>query len=297
MPSLEQYAAFVETVERGSLTAAAKHLGRSLQSVSRALATLEDELGVELVRRTTRRMQPSPAGVIFHQRMKAALADIEHARAEATRENARIGGVFRVGASVLFAPNYVTPAAIAFLQRFPALEIDLVLADSIADLIEERLDVAIRIGDLKASSLKARRITQLRRVIVASPTYLARHGLPRTPSDLARHACVVRTFGPEGDSWPLTIDGNTTRIPVRGVFRCNDAASANVAVILGAGLGLVPLWQVRAELDQGRLELVLSDHEPPPVPVHAVWPGNAGTPARTRMFVDMLIARLSGERI
>ena len=297
VPSLEQYLAFVQTADRGSLTAAAKHLGCSLQSVSRALAALEDELGIELIRRTTRRMQLSPAGLVFHQRIKAALADIEHACAEASHESARIGGLFRVGASVMFAPNYVAPAVVGFLQRFPDLEIELVLADSVADLIAERLDVAIRIGDLSASSLKVRRLANLRRVVVASPIYLARHGEPRVPSDLARHACVVRTSGPEGDSWPMTIGGKPTNVAVRGTLRCNDAASANAAVVLGAGLGLAPLWQVRADLDQGRLGVVLAEFEPPSIPVQAVWPGNAGTPAKTRLFVDTIAAKLAAERL
>ncbi|MDR3516442.1 MAG: substrate binding domain-containing protein [Azospirillaceae bacterium] len=197
----------------------------------------------------------------------------------------------------MFAANHVTPAVVAFLQRFPDLEIELVLADAIVDLIEERLDVAIRIGNLGASSLKVRRLANLRRVIVASPIYLARHGEPHMPSDLSRHACVVRTFGPEGDSWPLTIGEKPTAVAVRGTLRCNDAASANTAVVSGAGLGLAPLWQVRADLDQGRLAVVLAEFEPPPIPVQAVWPGNAGTPARTRLFVDTIAARLAAERL
>ncbi len=279
------------------MTAAAGRLGRSLQSVSRAIAGLETELGVELVRRTTRRLRPTPAGSAFYQRIKAVLADIDTARLEASRETTRIAGVFRIGASVLFAPTYVMPAAVAFLQRFPDVEIELVLSNTVADLIEDRLDIAIRIGDLSVSSLKARRIAWLRRVVVASPGYLARHGYPRTPADLAAHSCVVRTFGPEGDAWPLTLDGNEIRTRVSGALRCDDAASANAAVIHGAGIGLAPLWQVRPELDQGRLEIVLPGHEPPPVAVHAVWPGTAGLPARTKLFLDLLLQRLGGERI
>src|SRR4051812_39619407 len=231
MPRLEQYAAFVETIERGSLTAAARHLDRSTQSVSRALATLEQELGVQLVRRTTRRLQPSPAGSIFYQRLKTALREIENARAEASRENTRIGGLFRVGAPLLFGRKYVTPVAVAFLRRFPELEIEFVLTNAVTDLIEERLDVSIRIGELNPSSLKARRLALLRRVLVASTSYLSRHGNPRTPSDLAKHLCVIRTFRPEGDTWALTVDGVPTRTPVRGVLRCNDAASAKEGVI------------------------------------------------------------------
>ncbi len=297
MASLERYEAFIEIVERGSLSAAARQLNRSLQSVSRALATLEDELGVELIRRTTRRLQPTSAGLALHERLRSALRDIEEARAEAQRGAARVGGQFRVGASVLFAPRFVVPAAVAFMHRFPDVQIDMVLDDAVANLIEDRLDVAIRIGDLGASSLRVRTVGQLRRVVVAAPVYLVRHGTPRSLDDLASHLCVVRTFGPEGDVWPLTAEGALTQVPVRGGLRCNDAAGANAAVLHGAGIGLAPLWQVRQDLDEGRLELLLPAHEPPPIPVSAVWPGSSGTPARTRLFVDMLSHRLAGERI
>lgn len=297
MGTIEQYEMFVEIIERGSLTGAAKQLRCSLQSASRALMALEGELGVELIRRTTRRMQPTSAGELFYRRIKSALAEIDDARLEARSASERVSGIFRVGASILFASRYVAPTATSLLQRFPGLEIELVLNDSIADLIEERLDMAVRIGELNSSSLKARLLTRLRRVIVASPSYLAQYGIPCTPADLADHRCVVRTFGPEGDSWPLTLGGTTTRIAVHGAFRSNDAASANAAVLLGAGLGLVPLWQVRDEVDHGRLELVLNDYEPSPIPVHAVWPGNTATPARTKLLVDALVTRLAGDRI
>ncbi|MCJ2097049.1 LysR family transcriptional regulator [Methylobacterium sp. J-072] len=295
MVSLERYRAFIEIIDRGSLTAAARHLDVSLQSISRSLSTLEREFGVELIRRTTRRLQPTPAGLAFHARVKAALTEIELARAEIGRESARVAGTLRIGASVLFAPKHVVPAAAAFLARHPQVEIELVLSDGIADLVEDRLDLAIRIGDPGPPHLKMRPLGQLRRGVVASPAYLARRGLPQTPEDLAEHDCVVRTFGPEGDAWPLTIDGTVARIPVRGVFRCNDAASANAAVVAGAGLGLAPLWQIQEDLDQGCLKVVLSAFEPPPVPVQAVWPGAAGTPVRTRLFVETLALRLGSE--
>ena len=293
--NLERYRAFIEIVDRGSLTAAAHHLDVSLQSISRALSALEREFGVELIRRTTRRLQPTSAGLAFHARVKAALTEIELARAEIGRESARVAGLLRIGASVLFAPKHVVPAAAAFLARHPHVEIELVLSDGIANLIEDRLDLAIRIGDPGPPHLKMRPLAQLRRVIVGSPPYLARRGLPLGPRDLADHDCVVRTFGPEGDAWPLTIDGTVARIPVRGAFRCNDAASANAAVVAGAGLGLAPLWQVRDDLDQGCLKIVLPAFEPPAVPVQAVWPGAIGTPIRTRLFVETLALRLASD--
>lgn len=196
-----------------------------------------------------------------------------------------------------FAPRYVVPAATAFIARHPAVEIDLVLSDAVVDLLDSRLDVVVRIGEPEASTLRSRLLARLRRVVVASPGYLAQNGRPAAPADLKDHSCVVRTSGPEEDLWPLTEAGGVIRVPVAGRFRCNDAAAANAAVLQGAGIGLAPLWQVRAELDQGLLELLLPAHEPPPIPVHALWPGHAPTPARTRAFVDLLRSRLAGERI
>ncbi|OLP54416.1 hypothetical protein BJF92_19315 [Rhizobium rhizosphaerae] len=297
MATIEQYRAFVATIEAGSLTAAAQRLDCSLQTVSRSLISLEAELGVELVRRTTRRIQTTAAGISFYERIKAALVEIDDARREVLRGTSEIFGLFRVGASVQFAPRYIVPTTTAFIEHYPDVEIDLVLSDKIADLLEHKLDVVVRIGEPQSSSLKSRLLAKLRRVVVASPRYLARHGYPLKLTDLGEHSCVVRTFGPEGDLWPMTADGRVVRVPVKGRFRCNDAAAANAAVLQGAGIGLAPLWQVRSDIDQGLLELLLPEHEPPPVPVHALWPENSVTPARTRAFVDMLKQRMAGERI
>ncbi|HJO68037.1 MAG TPA: LysR family transcriptional regulator [Sphingomonas sanguinis] len=297
MATLDHYRAFVATIEAGSLTAAAQKLDCSLQTVSRSLISLEAELGVELVRRTTRRLQATAAGIGFYERIKTALREIDEARSEALRETSEIFGLFRVGASVQFAPRYVVPSITGFIERYPNVAIDLVLSDKIVDVLEHKLDVVVRIGEPQASSLKSRLLAKLRRVVVASPRYLARHGYPSTLYDLKSHSCVVRTFGPEGDLWPLTDGGSIIKISVKGNFRCNDAAAANAAVLQGAGIGLAPLWQVRSEIDQGLLELLLPDHEPPPVPVHALWLENSATPARTKAFVDMLRQRMSGERV
>lgn len=297
MATLEHYRAFVATIEAGSLTAAAQRLDCSLQTVSRSLMSLETELGVELVRRTTRRLQATVAGVSFYERIKVALGEIDEARSEAQRGTSEIFGLFRVGASVQFAPRFVVPTTSAFIERYPDVEIDLVLSDKIMDLLQHKLDVVVRIGDPQSSALKSQLLAKLRRVVVAAPRYLARRGKPATLAALKDHACVVRTFGPEGDLWPMTDGGSVVKVPVRGNFRCNDAASANAAVLQGVGIGLAPLWQVRADIDQGLLELLLPDHEPRPVPVHALWLENSATPARTRAFVGMLRQRLSGERV
>jgi len=289
--------AFVAVVEQGSLTGAAQRLGRSIQSVSRSLAAVERALGVELVRRTTRRSHPTDAGAALYRRVSAAMAEIEEASLEAAGGRERALGVLRISASNLFAPDFVVPAVAAFLADNPSVEVELDLADHYVDLVSGGYDVAIRIGPMPDSSLKARRLTRLRRVTVASPAYLARHGVPRHPRELADHACILRTAARDGGAWPFRIDGQVETVAVRGRYRTSGAETANRAAVLGLGVANAPLWQVRHLIDSGALEVVLTSYEPPEVPVHAVWPATARPPAKTQIFVDLLARRLKSERL
>jgi DNA-binding transcriptional LysR family regulator len=282
----------VAVVDHGNLTQAARQLGKSLQAVSRALAALEQELGVQLIARTTRRSTPTAAGLVFAQRMRAALADIELARDDLADEGAKIGGRVRVGASTLFGPRYVAPALAAAIERRPELEIELALTDQHVDLFSEGLDIAVRIGTLPDSSLVARRIGALRRVICAAPGYLAARGRPRRPADLVHHECVMRCAPSATEAWTLGVNGTWTTIEVRGRFRSDSAAARNEAAALGLGINLAPLWQVRSLLDEGRLDLLLIEHEPPPVLLHLVWPSGQIMARRTRVVADLLASRL-----
>jgi DNA-binding transcriptional LysR family regulator len=293
---LDDYEAFIAIVNHGSLTAAAKGLGCSLQTISRSLALLERELGTPLLLRTTRRSQVTAAGQAFHRRITTAMAEIDLAREEAARHGEIVSGSLRIAASILFAPSYIVPAAASFMQRWPGVEIEFALSDQFADLVADRIDVAVRIGDPPPSALRRRGLARLRRVMFATPAYLERRGRPASPSDLAEHQCVVRTIGPEQDAWPLTLEGNVTWTRVRGAFAANDASACNAAVAEGLGIGLAPYWQIKPLLDAGRVELVLTNFEPPPVPVSAVWLPVPHLPARTRLFIDLLAARFAAER-
>ncbi len=295
MNTIEEYQAVVAAIDRGSLTAAARHLGRSLQAVSRAVAQVERELGVELIRRTTRRLQPTEAGLRFHGRMRAALADIEAARVEAGEAAASISGPLRVGGSLVVAPVYLVPALSAFLQRHPQVSVDLLLSNEFVDLVAERFDLSIRVGELEDSSLRMRRIASVRRVTIAAPSYLAEHGRPMIPQDLARHACVVRTSAHDPFHWVYERNGAQESVRVRGRFASSSVDACNEAVARGLGVGVAQTWQVRPLLDQGRVELILTEFEPPPAPVSVVWPDGGALPARTRLLIDFLVARLSAE--
>jgi DNA-binding transcriptional LysR family regulator len=294
---IEDFQAFVAIVDKGSLTAAAKQLGRSLQSISRSLATLEGDLGVELIARTTRRSAATEAGLAFYRRVGAALSEIEAAKLETSNRRSEPAGLLRITCSTVFAPLYVVPAVCAFLESHPKVNIDLDMSDSYADLISQGFDLAIRIGELPDSSLKARRLADLRRVVFAAPDYFAKHGRPKVPGDLAGHQCLVRTSARDGDAWPFLVGGRLKTVKVAGRFRSSGALAVNEAAVQGLGIANAPLWQVRALVDRGVVGLVLTRFEPPPVPVQAVWPATRLLPAKTQLFLDYLATRLKAERL
>ncbi len=297
MDRIADFQAFVAIVDKGSLTAAAKQLGRSLQSISRSLATLEGDLGVELIARTTRRSATTEAGLAFYRRVGAALSEIEAAKLETSNRRSEPVRLLRITCSTVFAPLYVVPAVCAFLESHPKVDIDLDMSDGYVDLISQGFDLAIRIGELPDSSLKARRLADLRRVVFAAPDYFAKHGRPKVPGDLARHQCLVRTSARDSDAWPFLVGGRLKAVKVAGRFRSSGALAVNEAAVQGLGIANAPLWQVRALVDRGVVELVLTRFEPPRVPVHAVWPATRLLPAKTQLFLNYLAARLKAERL
>jgi DNA-binding transcriptional LysR family regulator len=295
MDRIEDFQAFIAIIDKGSLTGAARHLSRSLQSVSRSLAAVERDLGVELVRRTTRRSSPTEAGLAFYRRMDAALAEIEAAKAEASNRRTEPSGTLRVSGSSMFGAFYLAPAIAAFLEFHPRLDVELDLSDRAVDIINERFDLAIRSGNLPDSSLKARKLIDLRYAVFASPAYLARHSRPRRPDDLVSHQCIIHTR--VGDGWAFRFGRAVKRIKVAGRLRTDGMLAANEAAVHGFGIANAPLWQVRKRVDQGELELLLTQFEPPPRALHAVWPATNLLDAKTRLFVDFLAARLKAERL
>jgi DNA-binding transcriptional LysR family regulator len=297
MDRLEDLQAFVTIIERGSLTAAARHLGRSLQSVSRSLASVERETGVELLRRTTRRSAATEAGRAFHRRIGAALSEIEAAKAEAAERRSEPTGLLRLTSSTAFAPLYVVPALRAFLKDHPKIDVELDLSDRYVDLVSEGFDLAIRIGDLPHSKLRVRRLADLRRVVFAAPRYLAKHGRPRQPSDLAHHQCIVRTAARDANSWPFLVGDRVKAVRVGGRFRTNGALAANEAAVHALGIANAPLWQVKPLVERGAVELLLTRFEPPPVPIHAVWTTTRLLPAKMQTFIDFFAAHLKRERL
>jgi DNA-binding transcriptional LysR family regulator len=289
--------AFVAIVEQGSQTAAAKQLKRSLQSIGRSLIALERSVGVELVRRSTRRSSPTAAGQAFYRRLKPALFEIGQARREAATQHTEPVGVLRIAAPVLFASNYVVPVIGDFMRRYAQVEVELKTSDRSVDLDAERLDLAIRMRELPDSGLKARRVGELRIVVFGAPAYFAEHARPAHPEELVRHQCILRNADPDAGRWAFRIRGKRELIRVAGRFRTDDAASTHAAVAAGLGLGIAPLWQIRPWIERGAVELVLEGFETAKLPVYAVSPATKLPLAKTRLFTDMLAARLKRERL
>jgi DNA-binding transcriptional LysR family regulator len=297
MERLDDIEAFLAVVEKGSLTAAARHLRRSLQSISRSLTTLERSTAVDLVRRTTRRSQPTEAGLAFYRRVRPAFTEIRDARLEAASQQAELTGLLRVGGPALFAATHIVPVICDLVERHPRIEIELKVSDREVDLVAERLDIAVRIRELRDSALKARRLGELRAVVFGAPLYFAKRGRPRHPDDLARHDCVVRLTDGNAEAWPFRIAGKRRSVRVSGRLRADNTSAANAAVMRGVGIGFAPLWLVRSHVDRGELEIILEEFEATRVPIHAVWLPTKAPLAKAQLFMDSLIARLKRERL
>jgi DNA-binding transcriptional LysR family regulator len=287
----------VAVADRGSLTAAAEALDLSLPAVVRRLAALEAKIGVRLFNRTTRRVGATDEGRLFIESCRAVLAAVAEAEAAVTERGAIPRGRLGVTASDLFGRRFVTPIACEFAAAHPELSIELLLTDRVVNLVEEGMDVAIRLGPLVDSSLVAHALGAVRRVVCATPAYLKRHGTPRKPADLARHRCVSFTSLTPGEEWRFRDAGRGTTVKVPIAFACNRHDAALEACISGLGPAVFLSYQVAEERAAGRLRYVLEDFEPPPLPVSVVYPHARHRSAAVRLFVQACRDRLKGARL
>jgi DNA-binding transcriptional LysR family regulator len=296
--SLHDYEAFIAVVDTGNLTRAAARLGRSLQSVSRSLSTLEARLGVVLIRRTTRTAQPTEAGLAFHRRVSAALRDVALAEAELSDASETLRGTLRIAGSAVFVGSYVVPVIRDFSLQHPGVKFDLRISEEFAEPVRTGVDVMIRIGRLPPSQMRSRKIASLRRVAIASPAYVAGRGRPAIPTDLARHACIIRTSAQDARSWTFHArDGTPHRVPIESVFEADNAHVTMQAALAGMGIAVIPYYHVRDAVEAGLAEAVLDDFTLAPTSAYAVWPSVPRTPSRVRRFVDFLAQRLKKEVI
>ncbi|MDU0339248.1 LysR family transcriptional regulator [Bosea rubneri] len=282
---------FAAVVERGGFSAAAKLFGMTPSAVSKLVTRLEGRLGARLINRSTRKLQLTAEGQAFHQRCVAILSDIAEAEAEAAAGRAPRGRV-RVNANVAFGNQILLPLLPAFLAEHPELSVDLVFTDQVVDLIEERADIAIRVapGPLRGNQLMARKIGESAVAVVASPAYLARHGEPKTPADLAKHNLIGFNFARSVEGWPFRVDGALISIAAVGNTQVGDGEIARQLAVAGVGLARLGRFHTQAEVAAGRLVTVLEDFNPGDIEViHAVYLGQGGfVPARMRAFIDFL---------
>jgi DNA-binding transcriptional LysR family regulator len=289
MDRLDELAIFVRIVEEGSLARAASRLRRSPPAVTRALASLEARIGARLIDRTTRRLAPTEAGRALYDKARALVADYEAATAGAP--GAPVRGLLRITAPVQFGRRHIAPIVARFLDVHDGVEVELLLNDRNIDLIEEGIDVALRIGPLADSTLSARPVGQVRRLWVASPAYLKRHGTPRTPADLADHEAILGTL--RGNSeWAFA--GARRGAPPRlaGRLRVDDVETRLRAARDGRGVAQLLSYQVADDLAAGRLVRLLQAWERPPLPVHLVTKGRAHRAPKIDAFLDFAAKRL-----
>lgn len=287
MDIVKQMETFVAVLTRGSLSAAARDEGVVPAVIGRRLDALEDRLGVRLLTRTTRSVTPTQEGEAYYEDCVRLLAELAEAEAAVASGGTRVRGHLRLSAPAGFGRRHVAPHVASFLRLHPDVRVTLDLSDRLVDLARERMDCAIRISDLADSSLVAIRLAENRRVVVAAPSYLARHGIPRTLDELAQHQCLSLGES-QSRGWSFVVDGRTVNLRVSGALECNDGAVLHDWALQGLGLAWRSLWEVKDDLSEGRLVTVLDGNASPDYPVYAVLPQRRLLPLRVRHFVDHL---------
>ena len=294
MDRLSAMQMFVKAVEAGSLSAAARSLDQSLPAVSRGITALERRLGARLLVRTTRRISLTESGRTYYERAKRVLGDLREAEAEVAREHSVPSGRLVISASVTFGRIFMGGLISGYLRKYPEIEVRVLLTDRYVDLVGEGVDVALRIGKLGDSSLVARKLGEIRRVVVAAPGYLKSRGRPRHPEELVAHDCLLFTYLAEPEMWRFREGGRTLSVPVQGKLRADNQDVLLEAAVRGAGVAQLPSWLVRPYLQSGRLVPLLQKHESPPFDVNVVFPHARLLSAKTRAFVDHLAAEWRG---
>ena len=287
MDQIKQIEAFVNSATRGSLSAAAQVEGITPAVIGRRLDALEARLGVKLLVRTTRKLTLTFEGQAFLEDCQRILNDLANAETAVSLGGVRASGHLKISAPAGFGRRHVAPQVAVFMLANPEVTVRLDLTDRLVDLLNEGVDCAVRIGEMADSSLASSKLGEMRRVVVASPAYLARHGAPKSPVDLAVHNCL--SLGQQR-GWTLceTPGGEVTSFKVAGSFECNDGAVLHEWALAGEGLAWRSLWEVGSDLKSGLLVSLLDDFAAPPMGIYAVFPQRRHLPLRVRLFMDQL---------
>lgn len=288
MDRLDAMQAFVAVADLQGFAPAARKLGLSPSGMTRLIAALEDRLGARLLQRTTRSVTLTDAGARYLERARRILADVEEAESAAEGEQTRPGGRLVVSAPVGFGRLHVSPVMSAYLKRYPEVSADLRLSDRMVNLVEDGVDLAVRIGHLPDSTLVGRHVGEMRRIVVASQEYLKRRGEPKTPKEVASHDTIQFGAMTAAPDWRFVENGREIRVAVAPRFSSNIADAAIQYAEAGGGLTRVLAYQAAASLEAGRLKIVLAKFEQPPLPIHIVYPTSRLLSAKVRTFIDLV---------
>ncbi|WP_254514752.1 LysR family transcriptional regulator [Novosphingobium sp. G106] len=289
--------AFVRVVDTGSFTAASRQLRVGQPAVSKIIAQLEQHVGVKLLLRTTQGLKPTEAGENFYEHAKRAVEEADQAELKARGVGAALTGRLRISAAVTFARLHIVPRLPRFMEIHPALDIELFLDDRNVDPVESGIDVALRMGDLQASSLTARKIGRSARMVVGTPSYFEAMGEPRVPAELPDHEAVIYDQRGGGTLWSFKKGASEVQVTIKGRMRSNAAEGVREAVFAGMGLAVASEWMFSPELKSGKIQRVLADWDLPPVDLWALFPTGRMASAKAREFASFVEASMAGNEI
>jgi len=288
---LNDMVVFERVAREGSFTAAAQALGLSRSGVSERISRLEARLGVRLLHRTTRQVRLTETGRIYYDRCVCVVHEAQEAERSVAERHQAPHGVLRLTAPHLFGDAFLTPVTSAYLLEYPDVSVEILLTERRVDLIQEEVDLAIRVGHLKDSSMIVRKLGQARSITCASPAYLEAHGVPSCPDDLAAHHCVV-VGDARQEKWPFVQGGAVRAVPIQGRLTVNSLIMGRDAALAGVGVAWLPSFLCRDALDAGDLQAILREYSTEPYPIYAAYPSGRFLTAQVRAYLDLLVEQL-----
>lgn len=294
MDKLDAMRLFVRVAELGSFSAVAQQMDVARSVVTRQVAALEAHLGVKLLARSTRRLSLTSGGAAYLEKCRVILNLVEVAETGLAEERQTPRGLIRLSLPLVYSLKHLAPLLVEFSNRYPEVELDMDFSDRRSNLIQEGIDLAVRITSRLEPGDVARRLGSGRMVVVAAPDYLARHGEPRHPSELIHHQCLGYTATSNPHRWWFMVDGKAEMFPIRSRFQANNGDMLLKAAIAGLGISCEPMFSAGEWLEQGVLKQILADFATPELGIYAVLPGNRHVPHRLRVLMDFLVERLGG---
>ncbi|HTT40631.1 MAG TPA: LysR family transcriptional regulator [Burkholderiales bacterium] len=293
MDRLEAMQMFVRIVETGSFSAVAQELGTTQPTISKQLTALEKRFKTRLLNRSTRSLTLTQPGASFYERCKQIVGEVREAEGALGRLQATLTGTLHVNGSIALGQIFLTPMMLKFQHLYPELTVELSLNDRFIDLVDEGVDVAVRLGRLADSSLVARFLGRTRRVLCATPGYLGTHGAPEKPEDLAQHNCLLYAYLSTGNEWAFKAADEEIRVRVQGNFKANNGHAIREALLVGAGVALMPDWLIHDQLERGELTVLLPEFATEPLEINAVYPSSRHLSAKVRTLIDFLQAEFA----